>query len=525
MAKTKRGKSKKPSASANPKTIFRSISTLELLALGTCLLVGIVYAFKSPGAYQDDDLDRYYLSMRALMEPKLFLDRWSMPLPTLLFALPAKTFGYIGVELLTVLITTATAWFTSRAAKSLGFAHPWFVILLFFFQPIALELCYSALAEPVGALLVALAFYFWYQGKAGPSLWVLGLLPLARIEGVFLLGIFFLAAWRKTTWKDWLIAALPLVIWNGLGFLVHGDALYVLGGGGGRPLNSLGVWHYAKNLIVIAGTAILFFVVWGLGSLGRSQSKAPLLALVVTVLHLIALSLLGWDALPVGRSIGFLRHVLTISPAIALVAGFGFSEWLLGGKRVPSLVLAALWCVAVFFFFSHELIAHSFLGDNRVVWRWMVSLGLLLVGLLLTLLRDRVGLRRVAVAVAAILVLAPSMFVVRPKTLDAEKKAIQRTIDYMVQNNIQNRPTYSNHPWFFFLSGRDRYDLVNTPRLTTENLDTAPVGTLVLWENHYGNRLYGDVEISDLRADPRFRRILELSADRFAVIMFERISP
>ena len=524
MAKGKSAKPGKRSRTTKP-SLLSSVDKASLIALLGCVVVGVVYALKSPGTYQDDDVDRYYLSMRALMEPKLFIDRWSMPLPTLLFALPAKAFGYLGIELLTVFITAATAWFTSRVAKLLGFAHPWIVIALFFFQPIVLELSYSALAEPVGALLVALAFYFWYQQKAGPALWVLGLLPLARIEGVILLAIFFLAAWRKTTWKDWLIAALPLALWNGLGFLVHGEALYVLGGGGGRPLNSLGVWHYAKNLIVISGTATLFFVVWGLGSFWRSTTRVPVLVLVVTVLHLIALSLLGWDALPIGRSIGFLRHVLTISPAIALLAGFGLTAWLQSTQRIPALVLSALWCVAVYFFFSHTLIAHSFLGETRVEWRWIVSTALLLVGLLLTLMRERVLIQRAAMLVAVALIILPCMYVVRPKALDSEKKAIQKSIEYMVKNRIQDRPTYCNHPWFFFLTERDRYDLVKTPRLTMENLEKAPVGTLVLWENHYGHRLYGDVQVEDLRNDSRFRRILELSGDRFTVVMFERISP
>ena len=95
------------------------------LVLAVFAAVAVAYAFLSPGTYQDDDLDHYYVARQAWSDPALFLDRWAMPLVTLVFAVPARAFGYAGVETTTALLTGLAALFAGLAARRLGIPRPW----------------------------------------------------------------------------------------------------------------------------------------------------------------------------------------------------------------------------------------------------------------------------------------------------------------------------------------------------------------------------------------------------------------
>ncbi len=121
--------------------------------------------------------------------------------------------------------------------------------------------------------------------------------------------------------------------------------------------------------------------------------------------------------------------------------------------------------------------------------------------------------------------MAVALVTVKPIGLDPERSAIQVSIEQLRRIGLDDAVVYTNHPWFAFLTGRDRYDLKRTPRLTRENLEHAPVGSLVLWENHYGDRLWGDVPDTLLRNDPRFTRVMELEAGterNFHVVAFRK---
>ena len=97
-------------------------------------------------------------------------------------------------------------------------------------------------------------------------------------------------------------------------------------------------------------------------------------------------------------------------------------------------------------------------------------------------------------------------------------------MEHLRQWRFESATVFTNHPWFVFFSDRDRYDKELTPPLTRESLRSASTGDFVIWENHYGPRLWGDVPLATLRDDPRMRRILELTAgteQNFQVVVFQ----
>ncbi len=520
---------------AQPRPARKSTDrNLVFAAAFLCLVVALVYADRSSGTYQDDDVDRYYLARQVWKDPALLLDRWGMPLPVAVFAAPARLWGYGGVETTTAVVTAFAAAAIGMAARAAGMASPWLAALLFFFQPLVLELSYSGLAEPFAAALVAALLWAWHAGRPGRAVWLAGFLPLARIDAGVLTALVLLAAWRSIRWRDRVGALIPLAVWNLAGYAMSGEPLFVLVLGGKKPLLSLGPDQYLRHAIVAFGPVMLFFFMSALAARirrGRAEASArstrpaafPGLAAAMVLLHTAALCLLAWDALPFGRSVGFLRHVVAFAPALALVALWGAGEWLEAARRARwgLLVFAAAWTGFTALFLSHRLTFHAIPVPGRVEWRWMATAGLAAVMPLLRI----AGVRRWGPLLVAGSMAAIALLTVKPIGLDPERDAIRVSIEQLRRIGLDQAVVYTNHPWFAFLTGRDRYDLTRTPRLTRANLEKAPVGSLVLWENHYGDRLWGDVPDTLLRNDPRFTRVMELEAGterNFHVVAFRR---
>lgn len=503
-----------------------------MVAAGVCLCVGLFYALNSPGTYQDDDLDRYYMARQVWRDPGLLIDRWGMPAAMIVYAIPARAAGYSGLEVTTVVVTTAAAVATGLAAQAAGMSFPWLALAFLFFQPLVLDLSYSGLAEPLAALILSLVLWEWYRGRRGRSVLMAGLLPLARIDMGLLTVATLAAGWRAVSWRVRAGAVLPLLLWNAVGFVTTGEPLFVFGLGGSRPLNSLGPFHYVQNIMSVVGPVVIFFVVWAVVARAVSGSRVsakpgfPAFALVLALVHLVELSLLAWEALPFGRSIGFLRHLVASSPATALVAVWAFGNWFTAkAQRRPLRIFFALgWTALAFALLSHELIGHTIVGEGRREYVWIVTGILGIAGVLYS--SRKTGIRRTWIAAGvAVLACGLSLVTVRPIALDSERTAIQKAVEHLEKWHAQNSVVYTNHPWFVFLSGRDRYDKGTTPPLTKESLKNARPGSFVLWENHYGNRLWGDVPIAWLQQDPRFEPILQLTAgenDAFQVAVFRR---
>jgi hypothetical protein len=342
-------------------------------------------------------------------------------------------------------------------------------------------------------------------------------------------------AWSRVGWGPRLAAVLPVLVWNLLGFAATGEALFALSGSHGRPLNSLGALNYAKNWIVVGGPVLLFFVGWAVTARlapappveGRTPPRFPALAAALLALHLVLLSLLAWEALPVGRSIGFLRHVVATAPAAALVALWGVGDWAGPSSRPrrARALFAAVWTAVVFAVLSHRLLAHTIVLEGRDWWRGPITALLALAGA-----AGLWGLRRPrpaawpALVVVALAVTA--VISVRPVKLNPERLAIQKVVEAFESEGLDSRVVYANHPWYPFLSGRDRYDKRLTPQLTLEALERAPVGSLVLWENHYGHRVFGDVPLEFLAGNERFQLLFRAyggEPDTFYVYVFAKV--
>jgi hypothetical protein len=496
------------------------------------VVVAVVYTLKSTGAYHDDDLDHYFMARAAFAHPEFFLDPWGRPGFTLLYALPAQ-FGWTAVRLFTVLLAVVTMALTARTARRLGAESSWAAGALVAWQPLFFILSFSALTEPLAALLLALL----YDAQAGErphrAALAAGLLPLVRLElGVVSLLVGGWILLRGLDRRALLWIPLPVALWAVVGGLVHGDPLWLANsvGGAGRPLRSAGPIHTLRNVITVVGPVLFLGLLLGVAAFARrswrpERFRPPAFAALSALLALIVLTLLSWEALPFGNSIGFLRHLIVLAPAVALVGLFGFEGVLApsaGGASAArrALVVAIPGALFVALVLSHRIEADFFAGPGRDWSR--------LIGFLAATLAMRKRLSTSAARALHALVLVAAVFcgvTRRPLELNVEQKTVKAVTDYLVEERLLGRPLLANHPWIYHFTGRDRWDRATTPYVTRASLAAAPRGALALWENHYGERLYGDVPVEELRRAPGWRLLVEVESGdgQFRVAVFEKI--
>lgn len=483
---------------------------------------------RSRGAYHDDDLDHYFMARAALRHPQFLIDTWGRPAFNILYVLPAQL-GWTATRLFTLVLAVATGWLTLRAASRLGFRHAWLAAALALWQPLFYRLSFSALAEPVAALMIAALLWAMADDRETLAAWLVGLLPLARLELSVLAPVVVIWLVRRRALRALIGVVAPLALWVVVGGIAHGHALWLLHavGGAGRPLHSAGPVHYVRNLITVVGPVAFLGLFIGLGALvlGRGRPR-PLLAALVVALVFGELAALSWEALPFGNSIGFLRHLIVMAGPLGLVAAAGY-EWVArqaeGRARWAPVAITILVAAVTALWMSHRLEADFFIEKGK---DWSRLVGLVPPALLVVVALARPALAGRA-AWSHALALSAALFclvTVRPLGLNPEQKTIESAVGFLREEQLLERPLQANHPWFYFLTGRDRWDRVATPYITRQALADAVPGTVVFWDNHYGQRLYGNVPVEELRQSPAWELIFEAESGdgQFRVVIFQR---
>jgi hypothetical protein len=495
------------------------VHALLFLALAATL------ALQSPGAYNDDDLDHYFMAKAAFRHPEFFVDYWGRMGFTVPYALIAQL-GWNATRFATIFLTLLTGFVTFRTAETLGARRPGAWSALALWQPMVLLLSFSVLTEPLAALLVAVVLNRQAADKPLAAALAAGFLPTVRVElGVLTLVVAGWILWRhRGRWPLLVLLGLPFLGWTVIAGLMHHDPLWLLNEirTKGRPLGTSGPVHYFRNLVVVTGSIGLFGLV--LGGWRVVTGRAPRLrfAGVVWLVGFAVLTLLTWEAFTFGSSVGFLRHLIVLAPAGALLAGAGF-EWAVAGERrdrpaVTVLVLGFVALVAL-------VLSHRLLNDTAIVpgrdWRRLTPL--VPAALLVLWAAWRRGTDR-PLGALPVLALVGALIVTRPIPLTVEQRVVRQAADALRTKGMLDRPLLASHPWFYLFTDRDRWDRARTGYTTRAAMAAAPPGALALWDNHYGHRLFGDVTWEELRADPAWKRleVFEDPETRFVAILFEK---
>ncbi|UTW61882.1 tetratricopeptide repeat protein [bacterium SCSIO 12741] len=193
------------------------------------------------------------------------------------------------------------------------------------------------------------------------------------------------------------------------------------------------------------------------------------------------------------------------------------------------LLITCLILLVTLAFHSQEMLIHHNLTDDKDYLR-AIYLGVILLVFLFLMFysrkrsissnwRNGMALFMGAVAISYTLFTEP------PNSHNSDEREMVRAFsDLYTDGFFGDENIYTNHFYFFWANDiypyQDRF-----PRLTQQNIDEAPDSSYIIWENHYSNRLMGDVPVSHFEDNPDYVVILleDLPTTQFRISAFQKL--
>jgi hypothetical protein len=347
-----------------------AVACFGLLAVGLVLRIMHV-AWKFDVDWEPDGFDHvnYARSVFAALPGSLWygINVWAKPVYTFVVAaydlvlpsafplVPAVQLLNTGFWLASVLVTLALVrerarhWATVVSACGIGsFTY------VFFRDSI------TANTEPMGALFLACALWLWQQRRHTAALFILGLLPLVRLDAALIGVVFWTAAvtdphrtsrsWLWSTATASVAVVAPVALWDLAGFIYTGSPTFILSHGYSTERGLFGFGaplHFVIGLLKVDTCLFVFYwagiVRLALDRGSRDALLAP--AAASTVLYFIVISAMWVMGL---ASAGLLRYFVVVYPAYLLVAGGGL-DWLFAvtARTVPRAIPALVVVIVV----------------------------------------------------------------------------------------------------------------------------------------------------------------------------------
>jgi hypothetical protein len=489
-----------------------------LIAKALCILIPLLYmlwAMLSNATWDDDCPTRYFNVLQAFSKPETFVNLWNRPLFVILFAIPAHL-GKISIPLVMSTIAGFTGYYLFLNVKMMKIKYALVVIPFLLMQPFYFGVGRDAMTEPLAASLIVFGLYALLQQK-----WLLfailgALIPLARVELIPLLGIWGLILLLKGQWKFIPVLALGVVLWNIAGWIITGDAIFfasetILKKSQDNIYGHQTIGTYFSRYLYVIGPVVFFYFIIGL----IKKAKDLAFDWFILAQFLVGFFLYTYVAvkMDLGASAGFLRNLIPLSPLAAIIALVGFEYWLDGltfsKSKILVLISVFLATAIIIIFFRYDIRSHHKIGEELSMLNAPIGIGLMLltfIGLFLSYDREVVQkkFQFFSMGFISILVLAQAMISEPPnKNLNPERVMINDVTAMLKKSKlIRDAPlVYCNHPWLFWAGGYNRFDKKFKSMFKSE-IATALPGSIIVWEDHFSNRLGADVQLADLTNDP-----------------------
>lgn len=310
--------------------LLRSPYPLMLLHL----ILGVLTLIIFDGTGDSGDSIYHYLYARSAPDhPELYFDHWAKPLFVLLYS-PMAQIGFIGVQLLNLLVVNATLYFTYQTAKKLDIPSPYFTLILLIFSPLYFVLTFSGLTEPLFAFFLILAFFMQLNKRHALAIVLISFLPFVRSEGLFFIGIFGLWEVLRGRYTSLLFLLTGSFIYGLAGYFVHNDFFWTITKIPYSKLSSTygsgTALHFIEQLIYVVG--IPFYLLFWIGFLfltvhyflRRTSFKLVYFLLGSVVAFILAHTIFWYYG--IFNSMGLKRVLICVIPFMALIATYGLSQ-------------------------------------------------------------------------------------------------------------------------------------------------------------------------------------------------------
>lgn len=487
----------------------------------------LFWGFYSEMTWDDDCPTRFFNMIDAINNPIQFIKIWNRPLFMLIFTLPAQL-GHWTVIVIQTILSVLGGLALVKVGKKLKLRYAFIAFPLLVFQPFVFGVSRYAMTEPLAVTTICLSIYFLTEKKWMSYAIMGGLLPLARLELLVLIPFWIIPLIQNKQYKSLIPIIIPMISWIIIGGYLTDDFEWFFNQTIGKESQENRYGHqkitsYLERYQYVVGPVIFFFSIVGIPKIIKNTFLKTYL-LFPFIIGLTTYSIFS-SVLNMGNAAGFLRNLIPLSPYISLIALIGINYWLnisrkniqipknstqvflkkwkvvittnlrtqkkakqvIIGLGILSLILTAL-------FFSYELESHHKISDNKKSY-FLIGAQLLIFGLFLLKFKLKKNSKLFIFSLLVIL-FSYTLITEHPQAnSNTERKIIKKVAQFYQKANFNNKITYNNHPWFLWSIKENPYNQ-SIKRVTKENLIKAKVGEIAIIENHYSNRLGGDIDMN-----------------------------
>lgn len=486
----------------------------------------------STGFYQDDEIGHYRNIREFWSNPFSIMGNQPKPGWKILMVVPGL-FGFTGVALAHCIITALTAVMTYKAARAIGVKNGSAAALFFAMQPLILQLSFRSYSEITAGLFVVLMVYFYYKEQylyaALASSYIFSIRQEFALVSIGL-GVIFLI---KKRWIPFLALGWTPVVLGLIGWLHTGNIMWLIDDmrriGLGVDVPHKPFWHYFETYISIVGPVVLaLFLIgyWSFLAKGSQWKEAiqehGFLFFTFTIMWGWSV-FSAWDVPDFGANPGHWRYVLSISPLTAIYAAKGLNL-LLEKKQGFALAVLGIFAALTLLFLSKE--TNGLILTDKASY---LNFGIVLVVLGLVALHKPLKVISGWVLASFLLIggIGYTLYAEKPRELDTEAATVKQAAEWYLtlSDETQSRPLYCNHVLFRYFADIDINDRNRDRSMFIETLEKAPVGSIVVWDSHYGKSQFGgDVPMEWFQDKPQYELLKQfVSPDqRFGMLVFEK---
>ena len=453
----------------------------------------------SLGFYQDDEIGQYINMVDFWNDPAVILGNNPKPGWKIFMVIPAL-FGYNAVLIANSLIASLAVFFTFKMLRVYSINYAFFGALLLATQPLFFDLSFRSYSEIFTALLFTIFFILYKKERYFWSSFLLGYIFTVRQETAFLLLIYVIMLIYKKEYVPVLGVVIAPLMYNIFGYFKTGEVLYILSEMtrvAGLEYTTQGPLHYFKFYIFIIGpVCIMFFLLGFFGFLADSKNQKlyfrNYLLLYITFVTVFAFQII--TTLGSGPNPGNWRYLLHISPVAVFFATVGLNNLVIQKFRTYSYVVSGLLLFLTFVFLSKVSDGFVFKEPAETDYTKAIFLALSIAVIsIFSIKKPKDYLNKVSLSLIALAIIYLSLDF-KPKQMSQENLTVKATSEYLSTMNIPpDAKIYTNHLLikFFFQDYKNFAHRFSPIKSNTDLIENAPKGSIIIWEPHYGFRIWG----------------------------------
>lgn len=506
---------------------------IGLVLLILSIIGAYIMSIVGDGFYQGEEA-HHYVNMKSFWDnPNVILGAAVKTGYKILFVIPAY-FGQTATRITQCIVVGLIAYFTYRVAKIKKLDYPFLAFFLFASACLWTGVSYRYYPEVLGALLLILALFLYYQYPKSIhwAAMVFGYLLIVRGEMMFVAVIFFAYLVFKKEWKAILFMGIFPFLYNLWGFIVHGDLLFMINSQSqyaAQVKNSYqkaGFDHYFLMSGIIFGYISVIGSVLYLVFCVIRKIKVDWMIVIPFAVFFFVQCLINWKERNILTSTGGnIRYMMSISPLVVLMAMMGFQKLF----EIKNRFLYLFFLVPIIAFIGYaQTYDHNWIERAKWLPRDFTPLYFaapFALFLVLPIRNKHVYFSGIILAA----IVSTFLFMKPIKLIDSgENHTAKEIVDWVKKNNFQDtRTIYQNLPTFnyFFDRTPEDYKMGNFA-MNEDVLEKSKVGSIVIWDSHFAQK-FSKVEKKYFDERPNKYLLLDqkLSPDRrVEFYIYERIN-